>query len=159
MQLPGTRFSRPTRVTTVGCLLLGNAVIEALTWFLHVYFPKPQVGDVVYPHSLAVIHLAHAVVLVFCGWFLLKGTKWARIAYFIVCAASLADILMLGLNASLLKTELEAPILRILIGVPALLTPRANKFFAGLDPDRSYAKPTISPLAKGKQQKEGKYDY
>jgi len=112
----------------------------------------PRNGLLPLPRYLIVLDSAHAVIMSICVYFMLKGKNWARIAFYILGAINVIDLLKIHFGFEMMNA-----IAKLVVFGALLATPRSNRFFAGKNPDS--VKLQRSEIPPATRQREGRYDY
>src|SRR6476661_1694777 len=87
--------ARPVYVTVIGWVLIAIGALSIASVAIVLASPGliPGSGAGATP---IVLNLAMSVLELACGWFVLKGENWARIAYLLLSLASTAYLLIGG---------------------------------------------------------------
>ena len=156
--MPKTQHDPPSTVSVPCYLIMGIAAVVIARGILLHFFPKPSLGTEAFPASLLIIDLSQAVLLAAFAIIMLTGRNWARICYFILCAANLTAAFTLQQSGQM-EVNLGLAIFETLILGGFLLTLRARRFFAGVDPHRGKAPPNSDHESRIANSQKGRFDY
>jgi hypothetical protein len=149
------RHDPPPRVYIICYLIFCAAALELTRATVQGYFPRDGVPPI--KPLLFVIIFVHSFLAGFCAYFMLQGANWARILFYVVSVINVLDVLGLGISP-----DIAIPGAELFVAGAILATSRANRFFAGKNPDAPFGDPyrrRKSDLLPPPRPREGRYDY